>query len=349
MKKLQTGFEAAVRKLFDPSATKSSDAEHFGFDFLLSEDNRRIACEVKFYRTHNVPANVLRMAAAKLSADGRNANADESRLFVSSFVSWELRETIQSDYNVRVIDRSIISAIADFSPENGIQFDKYFLLGEAVGPEEIRTTVDTKRTEEARSLLPKNEVRPRASFAQMESEEATRFLNDLRCLRKGKTHWRSYEQLCENILKFLFDDQLKSWKRQHGTDDGSNRFDLICQMTRTEKTTAFWDFLQTNFQSRYVLFEFKNYSRKIKQPQILSTEKYLFAQSLRKAAIILSRSGADAGAHAVAKGALRENGKLILVVCDDHIKRMLEAKINGDEPSEILLEAADDFLMSIER
>ena len=103
------------------------------------------------------------------------------------------------------------------------------------------------------------------------------------------------------------------------------------------------------FRSRYIIFEFKNYARKIKQGQIYTTEKYLFLTALRSTAIIISRNGADRNAEAASRGALREHGKLMINLSISDLCKMLELKDNGDDPNTVLLDRLDDMLMRLER
>jgi len=46
---------------------------------------------------------------------------------------------------------------------------------------------------------------------------------------------------------------------------------------------------------------------------------------------------------------MREHGKLIIVLEDNDICKMLEMKEQADEPSEYLFEKVDAFLMSLPR
>jgi hypothetical protein len=169
---------------------------------------------------------------------------------------------------------------------------------------------------------------------------------ELRSIRKGKEEWARYERICERILKYLFPNDLYGWHSQKRTDDGLNRFDFIC---RLRPTTEFWKFAIDHLNSRYVLFEFKNYTGKIKQGQILTTEKYLLERGLRRVAIILTRVGADPGAVASIQGAMREHGKLMLVVGDEDICSMLHMKERGEDPTDRLFDMADNFLLSLPR
>src|ERR1035437_1310609 len=58
----------------------------------------------------------------------------------------------------------------------------------------------------------------------------------------------------------------------------------------------------------------KNYTGRVKQAQILTTEKYLLEKGLRRVAIVVTRAGAHKDAIAMTQGAMRENGKLMLIV-----------------------------------
>src|SRR5439155_1803167 len=100
---------------------------------------------------------------------------------------------------------------------------------------------------------------------------------------------------------------------------------------------------------RYILFEFKNYKEGIKQGQILTTEKYLLGKALRSVAIILSRKGAEESATAMAQGAMRENGKLMLVLNDDGVCKILHMKQRGEDPTDFLFDIADNFLLTLPR
>ena len=168
----------------------------------------------------------------------------------------------------------------------------------------------------------------------------------MRELKRGKATWPDYEKICEEILKYLFPNDLQGWHKQKSTDDGLNRFDYVC---RIRPTTDFWQFVVHHLDSRYAVFEFKNYSEKIKQGQVLTTEKYLLERGLRRVAVVFSRLGADTNATKMTRGAMREHGKLILVLNDEDVCKMLHMKERGEDPSDFLFEATDDFLLALAR
>ena len=98
-----------------------------------------------------------------------------------------------------------------------------------------------------------------------------------------------------------------------------------------------------------MLFEFKNYAGKIKQGQILTTEKYLLENGLRRVAFILTRRGAEGDALKMTQGAMREHGKLLLIIDDEQLCEMLLMKDRGEDPSDKLFDLADDFLLKLPR
>jgi hypothetical protein len=130
------------------------------------------------------------------------------------------------------------------------------------------------------------------------------------------------------------------------TDGGISRYDAIARISSSHD---FWQSILRFFHSWYVIFEFKNNAELIKQGQIYTTEKYLFAGAMRLVAFIISRKGADKNALAATRGAVRESGKLIINLSLDDIYKMLRMKDEGDDANAILLDILDDMLMRLER
>lgn len=106
----------------------------------------------------------------------------------------------------------------------------------------------------------------------------------------------------------------------------------------------------TFFNTKYIVFEFKNYKEKITQREIYTTEKYLYKKALRSVAIIVSREGASRNALLAAKGCLRENGKLILCLSDKDLNELIHIKEKGEQPTAEFFEAMlDDILIHLEK
>jgi hypothetical protein len=107
--------------------------------------------------------------------------------------------------------------------------------------------------------------------------------------------------------------------------------------------------IKERFHSQYVIFECKNYVDPIRQGEIYTTEKYLYQKALRSVAFIVSRKLAHESALAAARGAIRENGKLIVSLSVDDICKMLALKDTAQDYNGFLFDKVDDMLMKLER
>lgn len=180
-------------------------------------------------------------------------------------------------------------------------------------------------------------------------QEEPSWKKKLLSIKPGHEHFHDYELLCTEILKYVLGDYLTLWETQEKSNDGLYRFDLCCKI-KSGANQDFFDTIKHYFNTKYIVFEFKNYSEKITQKEIYTTEKYLYEKALRKVAIIISRIGADDHALQAARGSLRENGKLIICLSDDSLLEMIDIKLRGEhEPAEFLGVILDDLLVHLEK
>ena len=187
---------------------------------------------------------------------------------------------------------------------------------------------------------------PTAQVAIEEEKKGSDLCKDIQAIQKGRTHAKKFEEKVIEALRYIFDKDLTAWSPQKSSDTKLSFYDLVA---RVASEHDFWNTIVTQFRSRYIIFEFKNYGAKIKQGQIYTTEKYLFRTALRSTAIIISRTGADKNALAAARGALRESGKLIINLSVEDLCMMLHRKDSGDDPNALLLDRVDEMLMRLER
>lgn len=176
-------------------------------------------------------------------------------------------------------------------------------------------------------------------------------------LRQTLAHWKGgkanpsseYEKLCTKVLQRLFSlDDLSLWLEQAKSNDDLYRFDLICKI-KQDNHKDFWETAERHFHSKYIIFEFKNYSGEVTQMEVTTTARYLYTKALRTVAIIVSPNGFSAHAEKAARGALREDGKLILSLTNADLIEMLLGKENGKDPSEYLNKKLDTLLINLEK
>ncbi|WP_445354565.1 hypothetical protein ACJJI5_15625 [Microbulbifer sp. EKSA008] len=255
-------------------------------------------------------------------------------LIVSSVLPIKTQEVLKELYDIDILDRYKLRDLALASPEltdeldSLIEIEPQFTNNQSTTPFELGTLI--KETPINHTI----------------DDEGTKLSEELTSLPKGKEDWRNYEALCIKILKYLFENELDGWSAQKTTDDGLHRYDLVC---RVRSNSAFWKLIAQSLGSHYIIFEFKNYTNKIQQEQVLTTEKYLLERALRKVAIVLTREGASDNANKMIQGAMREHGKLILTLTDQDLISMLEAKEQGEDPSDKLFDLTDTFLLGLPR
>ena len=75
----------------------------------------------------------------------------------------------------------------------------------------------------------------------------------------------------------------------------------------------------------------------------------MYAKALRRVAIIISCNGSDDNAKKAIKGALGENGKLILNLSNMDLANMLEYELNGNSASEYLYNILDELFIELEK
>jgi len=334
-------FEAIVGRLLESNGfrleTELLTSAGQAADFVASLANATYLVEVKYYRTARPQVSLIEAAAARLLAHIARFNRGyRGMLVVACNLSPELREGLENKFGLVFIDRFDLLSWAANAPTVADELNA--LLEDSRNPSDI----GRGRTVEASiATIVQPAVPP-----PPQDTIGTDLCQELRGLKRGKATWGAYERLCDRILRYLFPNDLHGWHTQKRTDDGLNRFDYVCRII---PGTDFWSFLVNHLNSRYVLFEFKNYIGKIKQGQVLTTEKYLLEKGLRRVAIIISRSGADRNAVALAQGAMRESGKLMLILDDEKVCEMLHMKERGEDPTDALFDLADEFLLSLPR
>ncbi|QOG23226.1 hypothetical protein [Bradyrhizobium sp. SEMIA] len=192
---------------------------------------------------------------------------------------------------------------------------------------------------DTRSIAPRAETQVLA--------KGTAIAGILRATLAGTHGWQAFERTCADAVKFLFGRELHRSTSQKRSGEGLHRMDLICRI-RSEGN-SFWSMIASDFSTRYVVFDAKNYEAPVGQNEIELTKKYLFRGGLRTVAIILAREGASAQARIAAEQALREDQKLILVISMAELCAMLEGADAGDPPENVMFEKVDDMLMRMGR
>lgn len=306
-----------------------------GFDLVAQKNRQKWAVEVKYYRTGRAQPSLIQAALLRVVIASTPEEFQHGMLVVSATVPEDLKSAMEKRHGVTIVDRGILRSWVADHVDLSDQLEALVESTTTQGSRDERSYFNLELVPKRDTVRDSDRTKLGASLCQ-----------ELRALPKGKSTWKKYEDLCERILKFLFPKDLHGWHKQKRTDDGLHRYDFVC---RIHPSTDFWQFVISDLNSRYALFEFKNYTSKISQGQVLTTEKYLLERGLRRMALIFTRIGADENAKKMVQGAMRENGKFMLILDDEIVCEMLHHRDGGGDPSDILFERADDFLLTLPR
>lgn len=311
------------------SVTPPSNHKGHGYDIGAERKGIKYAIEIKSLNTLEYRGRVLLRSADRVLEVARK----EKRipvLAITNLLSKQLENELSQYEELIVIDlHNMLYMVKD---NNRLRNELVSALDFSV--------------DEIKPIMPNLEV------DQIEKNEAeTAIDNYIGLLEawepKENTSFK-YEELCYQSLKEIFADDLSLWNTQQKSNDGLFRFDLICKI-KEGNGKEFWRMAERYFKSKYIVFEFKNYSGKVTQKEVFTTEKYLYLKALRGIAILISANGTDEHADKAIRGVLREEGKLIISISNEDLIYMLKQKKSNEEPADYLSDKLDGLLIDLEK
>lgn len=159
---------------------------------------------------------------------------------------------------------------------------------------------------------------------------------------EGKEGWKNYEDICLDILNYLFVPPLGEPKIQSRRESGIDIRDAIYPNRNNNEN---WKFIRDDYDAKYIVFEFKNYSddgAEIDKHVLLQIDDYL-KKTIGRFGIICSKKLPNKSGLEKRKDVFIENNKLILFVSNEHMKEMLLRKHKKLDPSDVLIDLIDDF------
>lgn len=178
-----------------------------------------------------------------------------------------------------------------------------------------------------------------------EIQKEDSLLEEYKNIIPGKKQAQDYEKVVQKIIDHVFQNDFVDTVKKFKTENKIFEYDGIAKLIFHEGKNDFFRILEDSFKCRYVVFECKNYTDEITQKEIIYTSKYLYPKAMRSVAIIFSRKGANLNAHRIICGLLREEGKLIIVLKDEDVYKLLESPANKNT---ILNNILDDLLTNLD-
>lgn len=295
-------------------------------DFAYTYEGTDVYFNLKFYNRDFLMKQNLQKLCRRLSEE---ADGTRRILVVANLVPDEIKESCKAEFGVFIWDiRNLLWIFEEFPI---IKNEFIALLNYSV-----------------ESIEPEKPIPSVFDHSEEKSEEYS-LKDKLQKVKPGQEQYQQYEDVCIEILKYVLGDYLTLWYVQEKTDNGMYRFDLCCKI-KNGTNQDFFHTVQQYFNTKYIVFEFKNYSEQITQKEIYTTEKYLYEKALRRVAVIISRKGADENALAAARGSLRETGKLILCLSDKDMMDLIDIKDKNEQSTGNFFEAMlDDLLIHLEK
>lgn len=317
-------FEDCVAKIFTEagySVTQNIGLENrYDVDIIAQKESEKICVEVKYTK-------ISKQAFSQILVIAKSKEMTPA-IVTATYIDENKRKYYHQEYpDVILIDiANLLFAVQD---NTDLQNELLALLSYTV-----------------------EDIKPQEGFIRIDSlrhdDYTNSLIEEMNWCETGKPMSRTYEVLCHKLLKNIFSEDLTLWSEQQKSNKDLYRFDLLCRIKDGNQKT-FWSILERYFNSKYVIFEFKNYSNPITQKEIYTTEKYLYSKALRSVGIIISANGYEENADWAAKGCLRESGKLIILLETKDLIEMNKMKIDQEDSSNYLLGKLDGILLELEK
>jgi hypothetical protein len=324
-----------LRRLGEHNVMEDTNILGMEFDITYGQRDSLTMIETKFYRRSSPPPpSIFKRALEHTHSRGNRIGAVKIVLAISCPMGDRFFSVAQAFPTVEVWDETRLFEMAAPFPEILNLFEEIF-------------ETDTPKSAETLLLSSPTQAKAGTDTPASEPKKGRVLAEALAAIERGRDGATDFEKSCIDSLKYLFDKDLHGWHEQSRTVDSLHRRDLVCRILA--KAAEVWRLMLEDLGSRYVVFEFKNYSKPITQNEIVTTERYLYPSALRKVAIVISHEDCADSAKSVIAGAMREHGKLIIPLSVPEIIDLLNTKDEGSDPNTYLFERVDQFLLGLGR
>jgi hypothetical protein len=156
----------------------------------------------------------------------------------------------------------------------------------------------------------------------------------------GQQFFSNYEDICTEIICYLFNKVLKESKSQSSTADKKHRRDSLFKNLRKN---GFFQRIFDKHNADFIIFDYKNYEKPIDSTVLQTSEKYA-NEFIGNFIVVISRKGAKKSVESVQLRILRDRKVAIVVISDVHLLEMMKRKSNGLKPEDILEDLYDELI-----
>ena len=163
----------------------------------------------------------------------------------------------------------------------------------------------------------------------------------------GRDHWKLFEDVCIEILTFLFVPPLRQPIIQPRTYSGIDRRDAVFP-NREDTGDLIWAKIRRELNARMILFEFKNYNTcEIGKNEVQQTSNYM-TEPMGRLSILCTNKKPNNQAHIKRNTLYSSDKKVILFITPDKLEEMLYIKERGEDPADLLMDEIELFYLQHE-
>lgn len=166
----------------------------------------------------------------------------------------------------------------------------------------------------------------------------------LRAVPCGRDYWREYERVCAEMLTYAFSSDLAAPDLQTRSDDGLDIIDAIFPIRSNNPP---WSLVRSEYTTRFVVAEFKNYCEPIGQVQVESIAQYLWRPAFRFFGLLVSRQPSGSSAISQRRRKWLEEKKCIVLLTDDDLCEMVQLREASEQPFDVVDAHLEDFFRTL--
>jgi hypothetical protein len=180
-----------------------------------------------------------------------------------------------------------------------------------------------------------------AKLMQLETESLRE------CLPVGAEHFQEFEYTVRVTFNFLFRGQLREGRPQSRTEPENEGVEMRDLLFSNISDAGFWKDLKDKYSTSEIVVDAKN-KDELTRDDLRQLYCYL-KPALGFWGFIVCRSEQPRWVHAFNRTLFKNfnQARGLLVLCDDDLRRMVQIKNRGQDPSEYLQERMADFIRSI--
>lgn len=179
---------------------------------------------------------------------------------------------------------------------------------------------------------------------KLSEPEPQNLLERLNACPTGRQHCNEFEDIGVEIFTYLFSPPLEEPDTQSRTADGVERRDALFPIG-LPKPVSFWFKMLMKYNSQFIVVEFKNYTSDAQSSFIDQVDRYL-NRAIGHFGIVWTRNNIPDNILNNQLRKLTEDNKIIIVVNDDDVKKMIELKMQNTSPEFILQNKINTLLKS---